>query len=93
MRSICGMYRTLFENDDFEENEVAGIATGLAWTQYGGEILSIEASLSKGKGKVTLSGRLGDVMKESVGAALSYLKVHVFIVILQCYGQTSCIFL
>ncbi len=65
-----------FDKDLFEENETVGVATGLAWTQFGGEILSIEASLSKGKGRITLSGRLGDVMKESVGAALSYLKAN-----------------
>ena len=48
--------------------------TGFAWTQVGGEILFIESSLSKGKGKLTLSGQLGDVMKESAMTALSYLK-------------------
>jgi len=51
-----------------------GVVTGLAWTPVGGEILFIESSLSKGKGKLTLSGQLGDVMKESAVAALSYLK-------------------
>ena len=57
-------------------NEFAGVATGLAWTSAGGEILFIEASLSKGKGKLTLSGQLGDIMKESAITALSYLKAN-----------------
>ncbi|MHB8068231.1 MAG: endopeptidase La [Desulfobaccales bacterium] len=55
------------------ENEV-GVATGLAWTQVGGEILAVEASLMRGKGHLTLTGQLGDVMKESAQAALSYTR-------------------
>jgi ATP-dependent Lon protease len=58
----------------YQGNQVAGVVTGLAWTQVGGEILFVESSLSKGKGVLTLSGQLGDVMKESAVAALSYLK-------------------
>jgi ATP-dependent Lon protease len=61
--------------DELDKNEV-GVATGLAWTQVGGEILYIEASKSKGKGGLTLTGQLGDVMKESASAALSYLRAH-----------------
>ncbi len=53
-----------------------GVAIGLAWTQVGGDILYIEVSLSKGKGKLSLTGNLGDVMKESATTALSYLKSH-----------------
>ncbi len=53
-----------------------GVAIGLAWTQVGGDILYIEVSLSKGKGKLTLTGNLGDVMKESATTALSYIKAH-----------------
>ncbi|MFP4340969.1 MAG: endopeptidase La [Cyclobacteriaceae bacterium] len=64
----------VFDKEIYEDNEYAGVVTGLAWTQVGGEILYIESSLSRGKGKLTLSGQLGDVMKESAMTALSYLK-------------------
>ncbi len=63
-----------FDKDEYQDNKTAGVVTGLAWTQAGGEILFIESSLSRGKGKLTLSGQLGDVMKESAVTALSYLK-------------------
>jgi ATP-dependent Lon protease len=53
---------------------VPGVATGLAWTQTGGEILFIEATKMKGKGGLTLTGSLGDVMKESVSVARSYVR-------------------
>lgn len=66
----------IFEKEMYEENEIAGIVTGLAWTPVGGEILSIESILSRGKGKLILSGQLGDVMKESAMAALSNLRAH-----------------
>jgi ATP-dependent Lon protease len=66
----------IFEKELYEDNESAGLVTGLAWTQVGGEILFIESSLSKGKGKLTLSGQLGDVMKESAMAAISYLRAN-----------------
>ncbi len=56
-----------------KKNEI-GVATGLAWTEVGGEILMTEASLMKGRGKLTLTGKLGDVMKESAQAALSYIR-------------------
>ena len=62
--------------DKYQGNEVAGVVTGLAWTSVGGDILFIESSLSKGKGKLTLTGNLGDVMKESAVIALAYLKAH-----------------
>jgi ATP-dependent Lon protease len=64
----------IFDKELYQGNDIAGVVTGLAWTQVGGEILFIESSLSRGKGKLTLSGQLGDVMKESAVAALSYLK-------------------
>ncbi len=64
----------IFDNDVYEDNETPGVVTGLAWTPVGGDILFIESSLSRGKGKLTLSGQLGDVMKESAMTALSYLK-------------------
>src|SRR6195952_214815 len=66
----------IYDKDQYENNEVAGVVTGLAWTQVGGDILFIEASLSPGKGKLTLTGSLGDVMKESVIIALAYLRAH-----------------
>jgi ATP-dependent Lon protease len=64
----------LFDKEEYQTEDVSGVVTGLAWTQVGGEILYIESILSRGKGKLTLSGQLGDVMKESASAALSYLK-------------------
>ncbi|MDG1842148.1 MAG: endopeptidase La [Crocinitomicaceae bacterium] len=60
----------------YSNNEVAGVVTGLAWTSFGGDILFIESSLTKGKGKLTLTGNLGDVMKESAILALEFLKAH-----------------
>jgi ATP-dependent Lon protease len=66
-----------YSSDRYEGNEFAGVVTGLAWTAVGGEILFVESSLSKGKGeKLTLTGNLGDVMKESAIIALQYLKSH-----------------
>jgi ATP-dependent Lon protease len=63
--------------DKYQGNDIAGVVTGLAWTQVGGDILFIETSLSKSKaGKLTLTGNLGDVMKESATLALEYLKAH-----------------
>lgn len=72
VRKVLGV--EIFDGEMYQDNELAGIATGLAWTPVGGEILFVESSLSKGKGALTLSGQLGDVMKESGMAALSYLK-------------------
>ncbi|MEM6524652.1 MAG: endopeptidase La [Bacteroidota bacterium] len=66
----------IFDKELYQGNAIAGVVTGLAWTQVGGEILFIESSLNKGKGKLTLSGQLGDVMKESAMAAISYLKAN-----------------
>ncbi len=65
-----------FDKEEYEVNEVAGIVTGLAWTPVGGEILNIESLISRGKGKLTLSGKLGDVMKESAIAALSNVRAN-----------------
>lgn len=60
----------------YDNNDVAGVVTGLAWTSVGGDILFIESSITKGKGKLTLTGNLGEVMKESAVIALEYLKAH-----------------
>ncbi len=65
-----------FLKDKTISNEYAGVVTGLAWTAVGGEILFVETSLSGGEGKLTLTGNLGDVMKESAVIALEYLKSH-----------------
>jgi ATP-dependent Lon protease len=66
----------LFQQEKSFTNRVAGVVTGLAWTSVGGEILFIEVSLSHGKGILTLTGNLGDVMKESAALAYEYLKAH-----------------
>ena len=66
-----------YMRDRYEGNDYAGVVTGLAWTAVGGEILYIESSLSRNKGeKLTLTGNLGDVMKESAVIALQYVKAH-----------------
>jgi len=65
-----------FQRERILSDEVAGVVTGLAWTAVGGEILFIEVSLSRGKGSLTLTGNLGDVMKESATLAFEYLKAH-----------------
>ena len=62
------------ERDKYENNEVAGVVTGLAWTQVGGDILFIESILSKGKGNLNITGNLGKVMKESATIAMEYIK-------------------
>ncbi|HSD13305.1 MAG TPA: endopeptidase La [Flavobacterium sp.] len=62
------------ERDKYENNETAGVVTGLAWTSVGGDILFIESIISKGKGTMTMTGNLGTVMKESVTIALEYIK-------------------
>lgn len=67
----AGRKRTKYDN-----NEVAGVVTGLAWTSVGGDILFIESSITKGKGKLTLTGNLGEVMKESAIIAMEFLKAH-----------------
>lgn len=62
------------ERDKYENNDVAGVVTGLAWTSVGGDILFIESSVSKGKGTMSMTGNLGTVMKESVTIALEYIR-------------------
>lgn len=64
------------ERDKYENNDVAGVVTGLAWTSVGGDILFIESLLSKGKGHLTMTGNLGTVMKESATIALEYIKAN-----------------
>jgi len=65
-----------YTREAYQGNEFAGVVTGLAWTAAGGEILFVESSLSKGKGNLTITGNLGDVMKESAVLAMEYLKSH-----------------
>ena len=74
LKKIMGI--PIFQADKYISNDVAGVVTGLAWTMAGGEILFVEVSLSRGKGELTLTGNLGDVMKESASIALAYLKAH-----------------
>ena len=64
------------EKDRYQGNDTPGVVTGLAWTPHGGDILFIETSLTKGNGKLTLTGNLGDVMKESAIIALEYIQSH-----------------
>src|SRR6476661_2226786 len=72
VRKILGA--PIFDRDQYQDNDTAGVVTGLAWTSVGGDILFVESLLSRGRGKLTLSGQLGDVMKESAITALSYLR-------------------
>lgn len=64
------------ERDKYENNDVAGVVTGLAWTSVGGDILFIESILSKGKGALNITGNLGNVMKESATIAMEYIKAN-----------------
>jgi ATP-dependent Lon protease len=74
LNKILGPAR--YTRDSYSDNEQAGVVTGLAWTAAGGEILFVETSLSRGSGKLTLTGNLGEVMKESATIALEYLKAN-----------------
>jgi ATP-dependent Lon protease len=74
VREILGIES--FKREAYEDKPVPGVAVGLAWTAVGGDILYIEASVSKGKGKLQLTGNLGDVMKESAHTALSFVKAN-----------------
>jgi ATP-dependent Lon protease len=71
---VLGVQRV--EPEMYQNNDEAGVVTGLAWTSVGGEILFVESRLTRGNGKLTLTGQLGDVMKESAVTALTYLKSH-----------------
>src|SRR5260221_4881607 len=73
LRAILGQRK--FENETAQRTSVPGVATGLAWTPVGGDILFIEASKVPGTGKLILTGQLGDVMKESAQAALTLSKI------------------
>jgi ATP-dependent Lon protease len=72
LKEFAGIQR--FSHEEARQKDLVGVATGLAWTQVGGEILSIEVLLLPGKEKVIITGQLGDVMKESVHAAISYIR-------------------
>jgi ATP-dependent Lon protease len=74
LRKVLGP--TKYESDSYTEQQAPGVAVGLAWTSVGGEILFIEVSLSKGTGRLQMTGNLGEVMKESASTALSYIKAH-----------------
>ncbi len=64
----------MYDREDAQQEDSVGVSTGLAWTQAGGEILYIETCMSKGKGAVTLTGQMGDVMKESAHAAIGFIR-------------------
>jgi ATP-dependent Lon protease len=74
LKDLLGAPR--FLDEDLEKKPVPGLAVGLAWTPHGGEVLTVEVSTMQGKGGVTLTGQLGDVMKESAQAAVSYARSH-----------------
>ncbi len=74
LKDILGPTR--YSKEQYQKPNVPGVAIGLAWTRVGGDILFIETSLSKGSGKLTLTGNLGNVMKESASTALSYIKAN-----------------
>ena len=74
IETILGPAR--LERDKYENNDVAGVVTGLAWTSVGGDILFIESILSKGKGNLSITGNLGKVMKESSTIAMKYIKAN-----------------
>ena len=75
------------ERDKYENNDVAGVVTGLAWTSVGGDILFIESILSKGKGALNITGNLGKVMKESATIAMEYIKSNA-----ESFGIDSAVF-
>ena len=87
LKEVKNILGPAHSKDKYIGNEFAGVVTGLAWTQVGGDILFIEASLTRGKGKLTLTGSLGDVMKESAVLAHQYLKANARLI-----GMTSEIF-
>ena len=66
----------MFESETSERLSQPGVAVGLAWTMMGGEIMFVEATRMKGEGKLTLTGQLGDVMKESANLALNWVRSH-----------------
>ena len=74
VKTILGPIR--YENEIASRTSVPGVATGMAWTQVGGQILFIEVSLSKGNGRIQVTGRLGETMQESVKTALSYVRAN-----------------
>ena len=72
LENILG--RRIYDEPDFNKKDEVGVATGLAWTQYGGDTLSVEVNVMDGNGDVELTGQLGDVMKESAKAAITYIR-------------------
>ncbi len=72
LQSLLGIAK--FRSSEIEKKNLVGVTNGLAWTEVGGEILSVEVILSLGKGKLTITGKLGEVMRESIQAATSYVK-------------------
>jgi len=89
VQKYLGPYK--FRYGQVEEKDHVGMATGLAWTQVGGELLSVETAVMPGKGKLTVTGKLGDVMKESAQAAFSYIRArsHLLSVQADFYEKTD----
>ena len=85
IEKVLGVPR--LERDKYENNKVAGVVTGLAWTAVGGDILFIESILSKGKGELNITGNLGKVMKESATIAMEFIKANA-----EIYGLTANVF-
>ena len=76
LNNLLGVQK--FKYGEIEEENRIGVVTGLAWTEVGGEILKIESAVMPGKGKMQITGKLGEVMQESVKAAKSFIKVKKF---------------
>ncbi len=74
LHTLLGIAR--YQDEELDRQPVAGVALGLAWTPHGGEVLNVEVTIMQGKGTITLTGQLGDVMKESAQAAISYARTH-----------------
>lgn len=73
---IKALGKPRFENDLYQQIEIPGVMIGLAWTPVGGDILFIETALSKGTGKISITGQLGEVMRESANVAMAYIRTH-----------------
>jgi ATP-dependent Lon protease len=76
MLSVFAVVMPKYRYGEVEDQDQVGIVTGLAWTDVGGELLTIEAAMMQGKGRMTVTGNLRDVMRESISAAASYVRMR-----------------